>query len=352
MSNTRIKDLESTAMVSNSDSFAVDGPYLGTKKMTFASLWNWVMAKAYNFAQGSKSIPEAINELFENSTVKTIQKNTDLDNLKNDGIYNCTAQVSAYVTNKPVSTADFILIVYTCGTTSKIQILIENTSNLSRSAFYIRSGNGTVWYDWKTYSTSVDTAKKLDLVTLSSEIPKDSDLNTYKTFGQYRASTAGIAQSLANCPVSNKGFIMFVINGCANSNASGLQIIIPDTGESIFVRKIYPIQSTNPTTWREYGSNPVATVITKQPNDVSAQEGASATFSVTATGTGLTYAWQYSSNTNAWSPVSDDWSSGKSTRTLTVAASTDLNNKYFRCVITLSGGSTINSRLAKLTVSQ
>ncbi len=88
--------------------------------------------------------------------------------------------------------------------------------------------------------------------------------------------------------------------------------------------------------------------ITGQPASVTKAAGAKAYFTVTATGTGtLTYKWQYSTNGSAWYDTS---LTGYNTKTLTVTASSTVNGRYYRCIVTDSKGS-VTSSAAKLTVT-
>ena len=87
-------------------------------------------------------------------------------------------------------------------------------------------------------------------------------------------------------------------------------------------------------------------VITGQPANVTAAPGTKAYFTVTATGTGLSYKWQYSTNGSNWY---DTALTGYNTKTLTVTASAAVNGRYYRCIVTGAAGSTI-SNAAKLTV--
>ena len=86
-------------------------------------------------------------------------------------------------------------------------------------------------------------------------------------------------------------------------------------------------------------------VITAQPKSVTAVKGNTATFSVTATGTGLTYQWQYSKdNGTTW----NNWS-GKTSSSVTANAGNN-SGWLYRCVVRNAGG-TVYSSAAKLTVN-
>lgn len=63
------------------------------------------------------------------------------------------------------------------------------------------------------------------------EIPDNSDLNLYLTYGKYYARTAVSAATMINCPTS-QGFSMYVIR----RTASGYTQLIMDNSGRIFLR--------------------------------------------------------------------------------------------------------------------
>ena len=87
-------------------------------------------------------------------------------------------------------------------------------------------------------------------------------------------------------------------------------------------------------------------VITTQPKAQTAAAGETATFKVVASGTGLTYQWQYS--TDYGKTWHDKAGSTKATHTVTVKAS--YNGYLYRCKVTNSAG-TVTSSKVRLTVS-
>ena len=87
--------------------------------------------------------------------------------------------------------------------------------------------------------------------------------------------------------------------------------------------------------------------ITAQPKDVTAQEGATVSFSVTAAGDGLSYKWQYSANEGAsWVNCS---SAGYNTPVFSFSAAQRFDGRRFRCVVSNPYGS-VTSEAAKLTI--
>ncbi len=88
--------------------------------------------------------------------------------------------------------------------------------------------------------------------------------------------------------------------------------------------------------------------ITTQPKSVTKENGTTATFKVTATGTGLTYQWQVS--TNGGSTWSDSPATGNKTATLTVPVTPERDGYKYRCIVKL-GSLSVTSSAATLSVT-
>ncbi len=89
------------------------------------------------------------------------------------------------------------------------------------------------------------------------------------------------------------------------------------------------------------------TAITKQPAKSYVAAGKTAKFSITATGTGLTYQWQSSSNGTTWKNCS---SSSATSATFTFKTRTSHSSNYYRCVITNAVGEVTYTDAVKLYV--
>ena len=87
--------------------------------------------------------------------------------------------------------------------------------------------------------------------------------------------------------------------------------------------------------------------IKTQPKDVSAKTGDNVTFTLVATGSGLTYQWQYKTPSGNWT---NSPATGNKTATLKVPATASRNGYQYRCIITDAAGNTLNSNAATLTV--
>ncbi len=89
--------------------------------------------------------------------------------------------------------------------------------------------------------------------------------------------------------------------------------------------------------------------ITKQPTTQKVKEGKTATFTVKASGTKLTYQWQVSKdNGKKWSNTSLN---GSKTSKLKVKAIQERNGYKFRCIIKDKNGKKVTSKAVKLTVT-
>lgn len=90
--------------------------------------------------------------------------------------------------------------------------------------------------------------------------------------------------------------------------------------------------------------------ITSQPQDAEAKIGSTVSFAVTASGTGLTYQWQVS--TNGGSTWANTRATGNTTNKITATATEAMNGYKYRCRITDSNGASILSDVAVLTVTE
>ena len=90
----------------------------------------------------------------------------------------------------------------------------------------------------------------------------------------------------------------------------------------------------------------VVTIVT-QPTNVTAKTGDNVTFKFVAEGVGLTYQWYYKkAGATAWSK----WN-GRTTASTTATANASWDGMQVYCVVKNSSGSTLNSNIAKITLS-
>lgn len=85
-----------------------------------------------------------------------------------------------------------------------------------------------------------------------------------------------------------------------------------------------------------------------QPANQSVKEGATAKFTVSAVGSGLTYQWQYrTSSSGSWKNAS---ATGNKTAVLSVPATVSRNGYQYRCQVTDSGNNKVYTNVVKLSV--
>ena len=96
----------------------------------------------------------------------------------------------------------------------------------------------------------------------------------------------------------------------------------------------------------------VSTVtIVNQPSNYSGALGTKATFTVVASGTGLTYQWQWSrDNGQTWANSSSSFE-GYRSASMQVPITEARNGYLYRCVVTDASGATVTSNAAKLTIT-
>lgn len=96
----------------------------------------------------------------------------------------------------------------------------------------------------------------------------------------------------------------------------------------------------------------IATNLSAQPLPLSVCNGLGASFSVSATGTGLTYQWQINQGAGFVNLTNVAPYSGVTTSTLAVATTTSLlNGAQYRCVVASTCSPVVNSNAAILTVN-
>ena len=90
--------------------------------------------------------------------------------------------------------------------------------------------------------------------------------------------------------------------------------------------------------------------ITGEPTDYEGKAGNVHYFKVTATGTGLSYQWEQSTDGgNSWEKLNGQYG-GYNSASMGVTAKSERNGWKFRCVITDASGNKVISRIAILTI--
>ncbi|MEO7445435.1 MAG: M36 family metallopeptidase [Ferruginibacter sp.] len=152
---------------------------------------------------------------------------------------------------------------------------------------------------------------------------------------QWQVSTSGCAGTFTN-----------IVGATANCyNVTGALVTQNGYGYRVVINGTCPSQLTSNCVTLNVNS---AAVITGQPANSTVCPGASATFTVAASGTGNTYQWQVSSN--GGTSYSNITGATSSTYTVT-GVSAGMNNNLYRAVVFSCGPVGVNSNPATLTVS-
>ncbi|MBZ5675069.1 MAG: immunoglobulin domain-containing protein [Acidobacteriia bacterium] len=171
-----------------------------------------------------------------------------------------------------------------------------------------------------------------------SVAPGTSSLSTNQT-QQFTATVTGTATTSVTWTLSpNVGTISAAgLYTAPSSIASTQSVTVTATSVADVTKSASATVTLNP---------PAPPAITQQPQSATTLVGQTATFSVTASGTGLSYQWQSMPSGGSFSNISGATSS---TYTTPLAALAD-NGTQFRCVVTNGQGSA-TSNAATLSVS-
>ncbi len=105
-------------------------------------------------------------------------------------------------------------------------------------------------------------------------------------------------------------------------------------------------ESTASGTESTVGTSESTLAITTQPQDVTADVGDTVSFTVKATGSGLTYQWQYSTDSGTtWK------TSSNKTAKCSVSVTESKDGYQYRCVVTDENGDTVTSDAATLSIT-
>lgn len=198
------------------------------------------------------------NDAAKNLSVPTllggteIPANSDLNTYKNVGSYYCASYANVLtIANVPVESAFTMKVFYANGTSGYIaQEVIDYITGACYYRLYI--GYQDSWQSWHSTfttakkvpangglsgavpivnggtgaNTSVGAANSLGVNSLfgGTSIPKNSDLNDYKTVGNYFCYNESFSATYANCPSISEGFTMRVFQpvGTADNIAQEL----------------------------------------------------------------------------------------------------------------------------------
>ena len=190
---------------------------------------------------------------------------------------------------------------------------------------------------------TVSTGPKITIQP-SNQIVSESETATFNVEAtgrgliyqwQYKTTTSTWRNSSSATTGYNTATLKVV--GTAARNGFQYRCIVKDSsGKSVTSNAATLTVSTGPK-------------ITTQPSNQMVSEGTTATFKVIATGTGLTYRWQYKTLTSGWLNSSSA-TTGYNTATLKVVGSAARNGFQYRCIVKDSNGKSVTSDAVTLNV--
>ena len=163
------------------------------------------------------------NKVHTYETGTAIPAQADLDTYTTEGVYTTSSNNNtATLSNCPTSYMSKILVMrFQDGNTSYyMQWCIPYNEN----AYFIRNtqDGATTWSNWKKVSTGAHTYE------LGTEIPANSDLNTYTTIGVYQCELTTTARTMSNLPYTGDDRFAFKLIVMADrKNANLVQWYIP-----------------------------------------------------------------------------------------------------------------------------
>lgn len=201
-----------------------------------------------------------------------------------------------------------------------------------------------------TNTEGSDTSNVATLTVGSAAVPSFSDQPDNTTANEGETATFTVVAAGTPTPTlqwqRNTGSGWLDISGATASSYTTPTLVAGNDGDQYRCQASNLAGTTTSNTATLTVTPLAAPVITSQPSDTSASEGATATFSVTATGNpSPTYQWQLNTG-SGWSNISG--ATGTSFTTPTLVSGDDQN--LYRVVVTNSQGSA-TSNAALLTVT-
>ena len=232
-----------------------------------------------------------------------------------------------------------------CYNTATLKVPATMDKNGYRYQCVVRDSIGKVKY-------SRDVALTVKELSFTSQ--PASACVTENTAATLKVTAAGVGVTYAwrmrtsssagwtNCTSSTSGYNTNTLKITAKSSMNGYryQCVIRDAAGTVKYSRDVALTVVPPLT------------VTSQPSSVTVAAGSAATFSVTASGTGLTYAWRTRANSSASWTYLTSATEGFNTATLKVSASLDMNGRQYQCVIRDAAGAVKYSYNVTMNVVQ
>ena len=172
-----------------------------------------------------------------------IPADSDLNDYKTEGSYYIKMDSDAAdIANTPENVAGKVIVTATSDANGYIrQTFIRNNGYAEYNRFY--NPNNSTWSSWQQLSTGKHTYE------LGTDIPANSDLNTYTTEGVYRIAPDATAITITNIPQGTAGKLIIVKGVASDGNVDKYkeQFYLTYTGN------IYKRYTTNSgSSWSEW----------------------------------------------------------------------------------------------------
>lgn len=202
----------------------------------------------------------------------------DLNNYINTGVYTFGVNYTPLNAPSDVTNGWLIVIAWTLGATCKQIWLRQGTINNTDNKCYVRTKILGVWGNWSEIITS-SSSDYYSLLLSEKTIPEKANLNNYKTIGIYRATGAGIGETIKNSPTT---FNFKLIVESSSSDTFITQTVIGRNG-----KKWTRAYDTSANEWTDWTTNYINYIVDAYVNTsgklvVTKPDGKVATFTPTS----------------------------------------------------------------------
>ncbi|MCC8103888.1 MAG: leucine-rich repeat protein, partial [Clostridiales bacterium] len=250
-------------------------------------------------------------------------------------ISNCTVKLSYYSVNysgsakKPAVTVTYDSVKLTQGTDYTVTYADNKnagTASVTVTGIGDYSGSTVVNFTIKKLTPEV-TAEISSSELAAKETAQITATSTGGTEFSYESSDTSVAK------VSDSGLVTGVSEGTAVITVTALETTNYSSGSTTLTVTVT-------------GGSAEAVMIVSQPEDYTGEVGTTASFTIEATGEGISYQWQYSDDGGTTWKDSTAASAATATYSLTMTAAR--NGRLVRCIVTDESGNYVVSDTAEM----